>query len=63
MNETNAPDKACRDDVFLFAWPLIACGRHSARKVVGLRLWDNPESGKKWDCSVVQMKYEILLGL
>lgn len=35
----------------------------SAKKVVGLRLWDNPETGKKWDCNVVQMKYGILLGL
>lgn len=38
-------------------------GRDSAKKVVGLRLWDNPETGKKWDCNVVQMKYGILLGL
>eukprot|EP00727_Mastigamoeba_balamuthi_P000540 m51a1_g10483 putative d-tyrosyl-trna deacylase-like (170) ;mRNA; r:44045-44873 len=31
------------------------------RKITGLRLWDNDKNGKKWDQSVVQKNYEILL--
>jgi len=34
---------------------------HRARKVLGLRMWENAEKGKKWDLSVVDRGFELLL--
>ncbi len=32
------------------------------RKILSLRLWDNAQTGKAWDKSVSDMKYEVLIG-
>ncbi|KAH3763657.1 D-aminoacyl-tRNA deacylase [Pelomyxa schiedti] len=33
---------------------------YCARKILNLRLWNNPANGKKWDTSVMQNNLEIL---
>jgi D-Tyr-tRNAtyr deacylase len=32
------------------------------RKILSLRLWENAQTGKAWDKSVMDMKYEVLIG-
>ncbi|CAG9467119.1 unnamed protein product [Pedinophyceae sp. YPF-701] len=32
-----------------------------ARKLLGMRIWQNPESGRPWDQSAPQMGYELLM--